>query len=200
MKALVVGGSGNLGKSFILSLNRAGLIPINVDIYPNSDANTNILVDPNVKFSLQIPNIINSVQSNLAGGNLSCVLSSAGGYRTGTIADDDFIENIMKMHEINVETAALAAHLGSKFLMSKGLLLLIGASAALHPLPNDIGYGLSKSATHYLTQSAALDEKFISKKICALGILPQVIRSNKLSFADSTTDSNDGYTTVRIIG
>ena len=193
MKAIVFGGAGNLGKTFVTALTQAGLKPICVDIVPNNEAFSNVKVNPASSMASQLRNINSEILKNIGNDNLSCVFSAAGGWRGGSIHDEDFLENISKMHNINVETAAMAAHVASNFVCKNGLLLLTGASAALRPLPQAIGYGISKASTHYIVQSAAVDPVFLSKHIHVLGVLPQVIEpaSKKIPILNTNEDSTD---------
>lgn len=47
----------------------------------------------------------------------------------------------------------------ARFIKPKGLHVLTGSAAALSPAPSMIGYGLSKTATHYIIESLACDDK-----------------------------------------
>eukprot|EP01041_Mallomonas_annulata_P006223 gene6223-12608_t len=181
MKALVVGGAGNLGRSFVKALNKAGVKPINLDINLNSDAETNILVKKSVPLVQQIMDLKASLSNNLNGQRLCSVICTAGGWQAGSITDDDFLDSINRMHELNIETAALAGHLASKYVSQSGLVILTGASVALHPSKNTstLGYGISKTSTHFLVESIAVDPHFSKNKITVLGILPQVIDTSE---------------------
>jgi len=188
MKAIVVGGAGNLGMSFIQALRRANYFPINIDLKLNSEAGCNILVDPAKPAAQQLTDMSKMLVSQLDNGGASCLFCAAGSWRSGSITDDDFLSNIHSMFKVNLETAAIATHLASKFISERGVLMLTGASAALHPLPADIGYGISKSSTHFLVQSAAVDPVFLKKHIHVLGILPQVIESKELLLSTKGED------------
>mmetsp|Transcript_2023 Transcript_2023/g.2107 ORF Transcript_2023/g.2107 Transcript_2023/m.2107 type:complete len:234 (+) Transcript_2023:155-856(+) len=178
MRALVVGGAGNLGRSFVSALNKAGYQAINLDLKKNPDARSNIILDASKNMSQQMNEISAQISDDLKGNKLSSVFCAAGGWREGSIRDDNFFDALHQMQAMNVDTAALSCHLASKYVVRNGLVLLTGASVALHPTPSILAYGLSKTATHFMVESVARDSHFLKNKICVVGVLPQVIDTN----------------------
>lgn len=174
-KAIVVGGSGTLGKTLIKDLKEKSFKIISLDINENKEANYNILINKNQSLSLQYNIITNNIQTILSGSLFSGVFCTAGGWMGGKIGDNNFLNILEQMNLMNLETAALSSNLAVNYLDNNGLLILTGAQAALNPCPNMIGYGVSKSATHYLLSSIVKDEDFIKKSCRAYGILPNTI-------------------------
>jgi len=192
MLSLIVGGSGALGRSFVHALNTAGYKAINIDLKNNADAYRNILVNPDKTMKSQIKDIVSNISSELGGSaSLSSVFCTAGGWKAGSIRDDDFLESLSYMHTINVETAAVACHIASKYVTRGGLVMLTGASVALQPTPSTLAYGISKTSTHFMVESVAKDPYFVQNKISVLGVLPQVIDTTANRERLSAEDSNE---------
>ena len=53
-----------------------------------------------------------------------------------------------------------------------GLLVLMGASAALGPTPGAVAYGLAKAAVHHLVKSAAADGSGMPAGSKTIGVCP----------------------------
>lgn len=191
MRSVVVGGAGNLGRSLIRALKLAGIQAINLDLKTNADAYQNIIINNKLKMSEQSGIVVESLSSYLKGEGVGSIFCSAGGYVDGSVADDDILLKIENMNAMNVETAAFSAHLAVQFLSGNGLLMLTGASAALHPTPASLAYGISKSATHFIVNSIAKDKIFLQKKISVIGILPQVIDTTENRYAQPGADYSD---------
>jgi dihydropteridine reductase len=169
MRSLVIGGNGALGRSLVSKLKRAGLSPLSVDFIANSEASDNLLIDPKLTLQAQYKDI----RSKLDKSNFKLMFCAAGSWVGGSVGDDSFLEDLAKMHSVNLETAALTCNLASHYLEDKGSLFLVGAESAIHPTPSMIAYGLSKCATHFLVTSTARDPKFANKSV--FGILPRTI-------------------------
>ncbi len=114
----------------------------------------------------------NAVRDELGSTKLAGVFCAAGGWAGGSIGDDDCLDTIMKMSSVNLMSAAFSAHVAIKYLDNHGVLALTGSEPALRPTPSMIGYGISKSSTHYLIKSIAEDPAFKAKEAVALGFLP----------------------------
>ncbi|EGR29823.1 quinoid dihydropteridine reductase, putative [Ichthyophthirius multifiliis] len=79
------------------------------------------------------------------------------------------------MHQYNVMTSLLAAHLSSHFLNQNGLLILTGAGGVINnPSHNMIAYSLSKIAVHTLAQNMA-NSKNMAENSRIITILPKEI-------------------------
>lgn len=84
----------------------------------------------------------------------------------------------------------LAAHLATKYLLPKGLIVFTGASAVYKdPQPDMLAYSLSKAAVHYLAtnlaEKAEQQDKFQGKVIT---ILPETIDTPSNREAMPTAD------------
>ena len=58
-------------------------------------------------------------------------------------------------------------------MQANGLIVLTGAAAALEPTPGMVGYGVSKTSTHFLVRSMAATPSL--KETTTLAILPITI-------------------------
>lgn len=76
------------------------------------------------------------------------------------------------MHQMCMDSALVSAKLSTKYLASKGLLILVGSAAGINPQPSMLAYGLQKNSTHYLTLSLSNTEQSglpsRSRVICVL--------------------------------
>ena len=72
-------------------------------------------------------------------------------------AAESYTESIVRMRHMNLDpviaAGVVAQHLSSN---ENGLMVVIGATAALSPTPGMIGYGLAKVATHHLVQTLGM--------------------------------------------
>ncbi|TFJ80497.1 hypothetical protein NSK_008238 [Nannochloropsis salina CCMP1776] len=150
------------------------------------------------------------------GSEMPCraVLHVAGGWSGGGVRDSGFLESMNRMWICNVQSAALAAHMAGLYLRpqypsvgrqagmgdatrdvgdgrtkSGGLMVLTGAGAAIDPKAcvSMVGYGLSKSATHFLTRTVAADPEVVRAGLTALSILPTTIDTpaNRMAMPDA---------------
>jgi len=138
-----------------------------------------------------------------SGPVLECraVLHVAGGWCGGGVSDAGFLGSVDRMWRFNVQSAALAAHMAGVFMVPSllpptvqselkstssdnggggrggGLVVLTGAAAALDPssCTGMVGYGVSKSATHFLVQTLAVDPGLREGGVTALSMLPSTI-------------------------
>lgn len=191
LKSIVVGGSGALGRALVNDLKLKGFQPINVDFVANDDAAINIAIDSKQSLGNQIDRICKEIDNSVSDSAVKGVFSTAGGWAGGNIKDDNFLETISQMNTMNLESAALAAHLSMKHLSQDGLLMLTGAQAALRPQADMIAYSLSKISTHYLVQSVASDFSFKERNGCAVSILPVTIDTptNRMYMPDADFSS-----------
>ncbi len=173
--AIVIGGAGALGKALIHELTKASITAISIDMFRNDEATHNLLVRKDSTLSSQYKGLRGDLDKKLSGTTTKGVFCTAGGWMGGGIGDDHFLDVLQRMNSMNLETAALASNLAINYLDNHGTLILTGAQAALQPCPGMIGYGISKSATHYLLATIIRDEKFLQKSCRAYGILPSTI-------------------------
>jgi len=157
MKSIVVGGSGALGRALVNDLKIKGYQPINLDFIKNEDADSNIIINNKQPLKEQIERICNEMNETISDSKVNGIFCTAGGWAGGNIKEHNFIDIINNMNSMNLESAALTAHLSMKHLSKDGLLMLTGAQAALQPQSDMIAYSMSKISTHYLVQSIASD-------------------------------------------
>lgn len=135
-----------------------------------------------------------------SGPALECraLLHVAGGWCGGGVCDAGFLESVDRMWRFNVQSAALAAHMAGVFMVPSllpptvqnelksssssssiggGLVVLTGAAAALDPsiCSGMVGYGFSKTATHFLVKTLAMDPGLREGGVTALSMLPSTI-------------------------
>ncbi|KAI8929152.1 dihydropteridine reductase-like protein [Entophlyctis helioformis] len=159
--ALVYGGAGALGRSVVSQFRQANWTVVSLDFAKNDDAHTNILLDKASASSLSASGsrILADVSSALpANTKLDAIITVAGGWAGGNLADDSLFESTEMMISQSVHTSIIAAKLAARHLREGGLLTLTGASAATHGTPGMwplIAYGMAKAAVHQLVKSAA---------------------------------------------
>ncbi|GAB5035167.1 dihydropteridine reductase [Nannochloropsis oceanica] len=146
-----------------------------------------------------------------SGPALQCraVLHVAGGWCGGGMSDAGFLKSVDRMWRFNVQSAALAAHMAEVFMTPSmlpptvpnemrssgsngtvgGLVVLTGAGAALDPstCTGMVGYGLSKSATHFMVKTMAVDPGLREGGVTALSLLPSTIdtTANRMAMPDA---------------
>jgi dihydropteridine reductase len=141
MSAIIVGGAGALGKAIVNNLKKNAVKTISIDLLKNDDACFNVMIDQSTPLASQVPSIKAQLTSYLAkqshGPHVAGVVSAAGSWGGGSISDDDFLGTMQTMTQTNLDSALFAAHLSSKFLDTKGALILTGAEAALGATPGE---------------------------------------------------------------
>eukprot|EP00029_Vermamoeba_vermiformis_P004113 TRINITY_DN14642_c0_g1_i1.p1 TRINITY_DN14642_c0_g1~~TRINITY_DN14642_c0_g1_i1.p1 ORF type:complete len:237 (+),score=80.28 TRINITY_DN14642_c0_g1_i1:64-774(+) len=167
--ALVYGGCGSLGSEAIRQFKVAGLKTISVDFAVSKEADHSIQIqgkslDEDVKSILAEITKLNT--------GLDVIVSVAGGWVGGDIKDDGVFGALDRMWKFNTQSSVAAAHIAAKHLKEGGLLILTGAASALSPTPANIGYGLSKTAVHYLIASLSLENSGLPNKAKVFGIVP----------------------------
>ncbi len=188
---VVVGGAGVLGRSLVSSLRQAmatdtscGVAQvISLDLRPSPEATHSIRLPPALEWHAAGRQVLAEVQALTAKELLPVrgVLHVAGGWGGGGVDDEAFLEGVDRMWKMNLQSAALAAHLAGVLLTDAtqpgGLVVLTGAAAGLDAgaCTGMVGYGLSKAATHFLTQILARDPSLAAASSTALSILPATI-------------------------
>lgn len=186
--AIVIGGAGALGKALVKELKKASIATVSIDIHTNTTAEYNLLIHKDQSLASQYKNVRKNLDQYMnQNTQIHGVFCTAGGWMGGSIGDENFLNVLQSMNSMNLETAALASNFAINYLNSNGLLILTGAQAALHPCAGMMGYGISKSATHYLVRSIIEDENFKKKSCSAYGILPAMIDtpSNRSAMPDA---------------
>lgn len=173
---IVIGGAGALGRAVVKELSKASLATVSIDFNPNQEAESNVIIEKNSSLATQYKDVRRQLDRYLTQqGNVKGIFCTAGGWMGGTIGDENFLQVLLQMNSMNLETAALASNFAVNYLEKDGTLILTGAQAALHPCVGMMGYGISKSATHNLVSSIVQDEVFTKKACRAYGILPAMI-------------------------
>jgi len=170
-RALVIGGSGALGRIVLQRFQSLAWQTCNVDVYDFEDKPTNILWPKHVGFS----GAVRYIDSELAKQDpFDCIVCTAGGFAMGSPGDDDALENIESMMSVCLETAFAASHFAARRLSPNGLVVLSGAAAVLgnNPTPALYGYGATKAATHHIIGSLTQHLEGNGKVV---GILPTMI-------------------------
>jgi dihydropteridine reductase len=65
----------------------------------------------------------------------------------------EYTESIQQMIHMNLDPVAAAAFMTQHFMNPNGLLVVMGASAALQPTPGMLAYGISKCASHHVVRT-----------------------------------------------
>jgi dihydropteridine reductase len=99
-----------------------------------------------------------------------------------------YAETIDRMRQVNLDPVLATSYLLQAQLMGRnGLFVVMGATAALQPTPDMIGYGIAKAATHYAVQTLAaqtttsLEAKSVRDRspyvhpVTVLGLLPTIL-------------------------
>ncbi len=62
-------------------------------------------------------------------GKFDSIVVTAGGWVSGSIKDDDYMSKTNNMLDVNLMPGLLAAHLATKYLNDKGLVVFTGAAS-----------------------------------------------------------------------
>eukprot|EP01138_Halocafeteria_seosinensis_P006483 gb/GECG01006627.1/.p1 GENE.gb/GECG01006627.1/~~gb/GECG01006627.1/.p1 ORF type:complete len:285 (+),score=36.29 gb/GECG01006627.1/:1-855(+) len=167
---IIVGGNGALGRAMVDVFNQRGIQTINVDVKENSNAGDNILLDTSLSWKQQVHVVKTKLHENA-----DAVVCPAGGWAGGKVNEEEMIDGVEAMYHACIRSAVTASHLAGTKMNENGLLVLVGASAALGPTPGMIGYGIAKASTHHLLSSVSQKESGLPHGSTALGILPAAI-------------------------
>eukprot|EP00299_Pterocystis_sp_00344_P017582 c8807_g1_i1.p1 GENE.c8807_g1_i1~~c8807_g1_i1.p1 ORF type:complete len:227 (+),score=38.24 c8807_g1_i1:50-730(+) len=164
-RALVVGGAGALGRSFLARFNSHKYQTISLDVVESPLASRSFITNTSNWHDIPALSTI---------GPVNTVVCTAGGWVGGGVDDSSIFASCDQMWSSCVQPAVVSCHLASRLMQAPGLVVLTGAQAALHPTPGMIAYGLAKSATHQLVKSVAASSSLpAGSKI--VGILPITI-------------------------
>ena len=198
MKSVVIGGNGALGRALVSQLMKLkNRTVISIDFAENVDAGHNILVKNKINDCDIVQNIESLVtRTDSMVDSIFCV---AGGWQGGNINDSNYKSSIDKMFQMNLDPALAAVHfasLSSLFTPNNGLVCLVGANAALYNsnmkvnvnCSDMLGYGLSKTSTHFLVSTLANDHKYKSTHTTIVGVCPEIIDTENNRKAMPTND------------
>ncbi|CAM9683053.1 unnamed protein product [Chrysoparadoxa australica] len=182
---LVVGGAGQVGRRVVGAIREIGVDVLAVDVSDVEESNQHLTLRPSdsIRYSA------GRVRDFYNGKPLDAVICCGGGWLGGSIAKEDTLDSVDAMFKANAHSAVLASHLAAHLLSKNGLLVVMGAEAALAPCPEMIGYGMAKAATHHLMSSIVQDPAM--KGHTCITIVPQVIDTdaNRAAMASADFDA-----------
>lgn len=119
--ALILGGSGALGRSLVEAYSSAvpALSTICIDYRPNPQASFNIPMSKSTPPS----ELVSQVSEILKGQKLAAVVNAAGGWTGGSLGDPEFLGQVDAMLSSSVGSAALASHLAALHLQEYALFI-----------------------------------------------------------------------------
>ena len=211
--ALVIGGSGALGRAALASFSRAGWRTLAADLPqaaassspPPPPADAFVALAAGADADAHVAALLAAVP---APSTLDVVFCAAGGWAGGAARDEGFLAAAQRMQAACTQPAAVAARVAALRLRavdegagpgagararSPSLLVLTGAAAALSPraCASMRGYGLAQAATHVIAQAMAA-EGALPRGAVSLALLPRVLdtpanRAFMAQGADTTT-------------
>ena len=119
------------------------------------------------------------------------IICVAGGFECSNIKDTTIFESYERMDKVNFQSALLAAHIATKTLNEKGILMFTGAASVFEgPVNYAYAYYLAKSTTHALALQMA-ECKEIPGSSTVITLLPQMIDTpvNRESMPDADFSS-----------
>jgi dihydropteridine reductase len=216
-KALVVGSSGTLGRAIVHELQeKHNMKVLQADVVappPLSSSRKSAVSFCDLSQSTSLADLTVHLATGVSqflnldrGETLDVVVCAAGGWagnpslqRSSSspletlgqeIATQAIIyaETIDRMRQVNLDPVLATSYLLQAQLLGRnGLLVVMGATAALQPTPDMIGYGIAKAATHYAVQTLAaqtttsLEAKSVRDRssyvhpVTILGLLPTIL-------------------------
>lgn len=83
----------------------------------------------------------------------------------------EYSEAIVRMRRMNLDPVLAAGYIAQQYMADEGLMVVLGATAALAPTPGMLGYGLAKAAAHHFTRTvgASTGKSLESKAMRKLG-------------------------------
>ena len=125
-------------------------------------------------------------------------------------AATEYAETVSRMMRMNLDPVVAAGYVAQNYMADEGLMVVIGATAALGPTPGMMGYGLSKQAAHQFVHTLGAStgksvgtksERKVARKVrrnlaaldsmTVLGILPTAIDTPSNRKAMPTADVNE---------
>ena len=132
-KVIVYGGNGALGSIICEQLKAANYWVLSIDFFKSTIADENVLGDVEAPtLQAQADKILPQVENFLSNGQkVEALISAAGGWAGGNVADENFLKNVDLTVKQSVWSSAIAAKLAFLYVKENGLLILPGAAAAL---------------------------------------------------------------------
>lgn len=159
MKAVVVGGSGALGRALVSKLRETSSVQLVVSVgrHTNEEAHRNVAI-PHDKV-LQEDSFRILEADLLQDGPFDAVFCVSGGWCGGNLFSASLSSDVHEMVESSLFTSILASKLSATLLAGAPAPLLVfsGAQSATGATPSMLAYGVAKAATHHLAISLATD-------------------------------------------
>jgi dihydropteridine reductase len=148
---------------------------------------------------LDVPSASSSSSLSSSRRRLDAIVCASGGFQMDPTASStdfndwtevegsvrEYTESVQRMIHMNLDPVVGASFLAQHYMNANGLLVVIGASAALQPTPGMLAYGISKSASHHVvrTLGASTGKSLESKAVRQAGARAR----RALPFMDSLT-------------
>ena len=124
---LVVGGCGGLGKAVVQQFANSGFVVTNIDFKKQPLASINLKLAQGEEFTSTVERLSEELKNH----NFDIIVHTAGGWAGSNAGEPEFPASLEYLLNVNVKSAALAAHLAANSLKSGGMFTLTGAAAAL---------------------------------------------------------------------
>lgn len=170
--ALVLGSSGALGSTVArhLSMN-LGMKVLGADVVEIPSEFTGAWeLDGFVQCPRESPlehlcqHLVHGVHLFTQGqAQLSAIVCASGGWQGDAPSSADlssfkamqadaaaYAKRIQQMRAMNLDPVIAAGYVAQHYMTENGLMVVMGATAALSPTPGMLGYGLAKAASHHL--------------------------------------------------
>jgi dihydropteridine reductase len=176
--ALVLGSSGATGSAVARYLSRdlgmkvlgADVMELPNDITMDWELDGFIALPQKADLSDVMVRLVRGVESSLQGeAGLDAIVCASGGFEVDPVLSGDsdesptgketeagalqYAETVNRMMRMNLDPVVAAGYVAQHYMAPEGLMVVIGATAALGPTPGMLGYGLSKTAAHQLVQT-----------------------------------------------
>jgi dihydropteridine reductase len=178
--ALVLGSSGATGSAVARYLSRdlgmkvvgADVMELPSDLTMDWELDGFIALPPKGDLSDLMVQLVRGVEFSLQGeAGLDAIVCASGGFEVDPVLSDvdvegkdptgkeleagalQYAETLNRMMRMNLDPVVAAGYVAQHYMAPEGLMVVIGATAALGPTPGMLGYGLSKTAAHQLVQT-----------------------------------------------
>ena len=174
-RVLIYGGKGALGSTCISHFKAKNWWVASVDLFPNEEAQANVIVTKLESWVEQNEEIQTKVEEILGTEKLDAIICVAGGWAGGSARAKSVVKNADLMFKQSVWTSLISASMATKFLKENGLLSLTGAQPSLGGTSGMLGYGMAKAAVHQLTLGLGQKESGLPAGSTAVAILPMTL-------------------------
>lgn len=126
-RILCIGGCGQLGRHVVKTLQP--YLITNVDYAKSDTASHNFVLQSALSSTDNNKQVLKQFQTDKSIGKFDSIVVTAGGWVSGSIKDDDYMSKTNQMIDVNLMPSLLAAHLATKYLNDKGLVVFTGAAS-----------------------------------------------------------------------